>query len=61
MKMLKSKSFRFSFLMSFIVCFFGVLNGFERTVVGALVPAFGLLLGYGSAMSFRRWRGDFRK
>lgn len=58
--MFKSKSFRLSFIMSFIVCFFGVLNGFERTIMGALVLAFGLLIGYGGAMSFRRWRGDFR-
>jgi len=58
--MFKSKSFRLSFIMSFIVCFFGVLNGFERTIMGALVLAFGLLIGYGGAMSFRRWQGDFR-
>lgn len=59
--MFKSKSFRFSFFMSLVVCFFGVMNGFERTILGALVLTFGVLIGYGGAMQFRRWRGDFRR
>lgn len=59
--MFKSKSFRVSFFVSALVCFLGVMNGFERAIVSALVVAFGALIGYSGAMSFRRWRGDFRK
>lgn len=61
MSILKSKSFRASFFVSFLVCFLGVMNGFERAIVSTLVVAFDMLIGYGGAMSFRRWRGDFRK
>lgn len=61
MSIFNGKSFKISFLISFLVCFLGVMNGFERAIVSVLVVAFGVLLGYSGAMSFRRWRGDFKK
>lgn len=61
MSIIKSASFRASFFVAFVVCFLGVMSGFERAIVSALVVAFGALIGYSGAMTFRRWRGDFRK
>lgn len=61
MSILKSKSFRRSFWISALVCFLGVMNGFERAIVSTLVVAVGMLIGFSGAMQFRRWRGDFRK
>ncbi len=61
MSIFTGKPFKISFLISFFVCFLGVMNGFERAIVSVLVVAFGMLLGYSGAMTFRRWRGDFRK
>jgi hypothetical protein len=60
-KLLKSRSFRMSFFISFLVCFLGVMNGFERAIVSTLVVAIGAAIGFSGAMTFRRWRGDFRK
>lgn len=60
-QLLKHRPFRISFLISFLVCFLGVMNGFERAIVSVLVVALGTLIGYGGAMRFRRWRGDFDK
>lgn len=59
--LLKSRSFRISFVIAFLVCFFGVMNGFERVIVDVFVLMFGGAIGYSGAMAFRRWRGDFKK
>lgn len=59
--LLKSRPFRISFVIAFLVCFFGVMNGFERVIVDVVVLAFGGVIGYSGAMAFRRWRGDFKK
>jgi len=56
----KSKSFRQAFGIAFFISFLGVLSGFERAIIDVLVVGVGLLIGYGGAMQFRRWRGDFK-
>lgn len=58
--LLKNRSFRIAFLISALVSFLAVLNGFEHAVVSVLVVALGMAIGYSGAMTFRRWRGDFK-
>jgi hypothetical protein len=55
-----SKSFKIAFVIAFVIAFFGVVTGFERVVFDVLALGFGAALGYGGAMTFRRWRGDFK-
>jgi uncharacterized membrane protein len=59
--LMKNRPFKISFLVSFLVCFLGVMNGFEHTIISALVVMLGVAIGFSGAMTFRRWRGDFRK
>ena len=59
--LLKNRSFKISFLASFLVCFLGVMNGFGYAIISVLTVAVGMLIGYQGAMTFRRWRGDFKK
>jgi hypothetical protein len=60
MQVIKSKSFRFAFVLAFFVCFLGVMSGFERAIIDVLVVGIGMLIGHQGGMTFRRWRGDFK-